>query len=61
MADDKKKDGEANWGERLVCFGIGVGVGVTGTVIAGHLSDGKVPVPEPLKNALAPQGDKPKG
>ncbi|MFP2960422.1 hypothetical protein ACLEPN_22025 [Myxococcus sp. 1LA] len=60
MADEKKKD-DGNWGEKLAYFGGGVVVGAGLTVLAGHLSDGKVPVPPAMANALAPSDGKPKG
>lgn len=38
-----------NWGKNLAYFGAGVVVGAGTTVIAGHLSNGKVPVPEKMQ------------
>lgn len=61
MADEKKKDNEqSSWGRDLAFFTGGVIVGTAGTVIAGHLSNGKVPVPDAMKAALGPQQEKPK-
>ncbi|NTX62623.1 hypothetical protein HUA74_18385 [Myxococcus sp. CA051A] len=44
-----EKKSNKSWGRDLGFFGLGLVVGAGGTVIAGHLTNGAVPVPEPLK------------
>ncbi|AGC45456.1 hypothetical protein MYSTI_04156 [Myxococcus stipitatus DSM 14675] len=48
---DTKSDEKSNstWGRDLTMVGIGIVIGAGGTVIAGHLSNGKVPVPPAMQ------------